>query len=127
MGKAELAGAARALAALGGAASPGAGGRPAVLLKGGHRPGATVRDLLVAGAAERFFEHPRQETTSTHGTGCTLSSAIAARLALGAALEEAVEGAIGYLQGAIAAAYPLGRGHGPVDHLYRLFPRAAGR
>ncbi|HEY7213145.1 MAG TPA: bifunctional hydroxymethylpyrimidine kinase/phosphomethylpyrimidine kinase, partial [Thermoanaerobaculia bacterium] len=59
-------------------------------------------------------------TFSTHGTGCTLSSAIAARLGAGEDLARAVEGAIEYLQGAMAAAYPVGKGngHGPVDHFY---------
>ncbi len=98
---------------------------PAVLLKGGHGEGREVEDLLVTPDGEvRTFAHPRIETTSTHGTGCTLSSAIAARLGRGDDLAEAVEGAIGYLRGAMAAAYPLGSpdGHGPVDHLFRLFP-----
>ncbi|HSL83727.1 MAG TPA: bifunctional hydroxymethylpyrimidine kinase/phosphomethylpyrimidine kinase, partial [Thermoanaerobaculia bacterium] len=97
--------AARALAARG----------PAVLLKGGHGDGEEVVDLLVEpGEAEpRRFRHPRLRTRATHGTGCTLSAAIAARLARGEALAEAVEGAIDYLQGAMAAAYPLGAGHGP--------------
>ena len=68
----------------------------------------------------RSVGHPRLHTTSTHGTGCTLSSAIAARLASGDDLARAVEGAIGYLHGAMAAAFPLGKGngHGPVDHFY---------
>jgi len=96
---------------------------PAVLVKGGHDEGEEVVDLLVTSAVAggvRRFAHPRIETTSTHGTGCTLSSAIAARLAHGYRLPEAVAGAVDYLYGAIAAAYPLGGGHGPVDHLYRL-------
>lgn len=98
---------------------------PAVLLKGGHGEGAEVVDLLVEpGAAPRAFRHRRLLTRATHGTGCTLSSAIAARLARGEALADAVEGAIGYLHGAMEAAYPLGTGHGPVDHLFRLFPES---
>jgi hydroxymethylpyrimidine/phosphomethylpyrimidine kinase len=95
------------------------GGHLAVLLKGGHAPGPEIVDRLQADGQLRHFRHPRQATAATHGTGCTLSSAIAARLALGQSLAVAVEGAIDYLQGAIAAAYPLGGGHGPVDHLYR--------
>jgi hydroxymethylpyrimidine/phosphomethylpyrimidine kinase len=96
---------------------------PAVLAKGGHAPGAEVVDLLVEpDGTVREFRHARQATSSTHGTGCTLSSAIAARLARGESLAPAVEGAIAWLHGAITAAYPLGSGHGPVDHLHELFP-----
>jgi hydroxymethylpyrimidine/phosphomethylpyrimidine kinase len=107
--------AARALAARG----------PAVLAKGGHAEGEEVVDLLVERGGEvHRFVHPRLHTPSTHGTGCTLSSALAARLGAGEELSRAVAGAIDYLSGAIAAAYPLGKGggHGPVDHLYRLWP-----
>ena len=109
---AELRAAAGALAARG----------PAVLLKGGHAEGTEILDLLQlpAGGGVHRFTHPRLATRSTHGTGCTLSAAVAARLAAGDELVEAVEGAIRYLQGALAAAYPLGGGHGPVDHLYAL-------
>lgn len=114
-GEAELSAGARRLAEL-------VGSRGAALLKGGHGGGEEVLDVLVSGGATTCFRHPRHHTTSTHGTGCTLSSAIAARLALGFPLVEAVGGAIDYLQGAIGAAYPLGGGFGPVDHLYRLFP-----
>jgi len=100
---------------------------PAVLVKGGHAEGEEVVDLLTAGGfmkeAQRFV-HPRLHTTSTHGTGCTLSSAIAARLGAGEELPRAVGGAIDYLAGALAAAYPLGAGdgHGPVNHLFELRP-----
>jgi hydroxymethylpyrimidine/phosphomethylpyrimidine kinase len=84
-----------------------------------------VVDLLLTrdGRVHRFA-HPRLRTPSTHGTGCTLSSAIAARLGAGEELPRAVAGAIAYLSGAIAAAYPLGQGdgHGPVDHLFQLGP-----
>ena len=118
-GEAELMELAAALARLG---SPGQD--LAVLLKGGHGTGEAVVDVLYSGGACGLYCHPRQHTRSTHGTGCTLSSAIAARLALGTGLIGAVRGAIEYLQGAIHAAYPLGHGHGPVDHLYQLFPRA---
>jgi hydroxymethylpyrimidine/phosphomethylpyrimidine kinase len=107
--------AARALAARG----------PAVLAKGGHAEGEEVVDLLVErdGRVHRFA-HPRLHTPSTHGTGCTLSSAIAARLGAGEELPRAVAGAIEYLSGAIAAAYPLGSGdgHGPVNHLFAPRP-----
>jgi len=102
--------AAAALAALG----------PAVLAKGGHAVGEEVVDLLIAEGRVQRFVHPRLHTRATHGTGCTLSSAIAARLGAGETLSRAVEGAIDFLQGAMAAAYPLGsgNGHGPVDHFY---------
>lgn len=97
---------------------------PAVLVKGGHGEGETVVDLLWVTAEESHrFEHPRVDTPSTHGTGCTLSSALATRLARGEVLPDAVEGAIGYLAGALRAAYPLGGGHGPVNHLYRMDER----
>jgi hydroxymethylpyrimidine/phosphomethylpyrimidine kinase len=94
---------------------------PAVLVKGGHGGGNRVRDLLLEpGRDELWIEHPRVETRSTHGTGCTLSSAIAARLGAGHPLREAVEGAVAYLQGALTNAFALGHGQGPVNHLYRL-------
>lgn len=92
---------------------------PAVLAKGGHGEGEEVVDLLLVKGESHFFRHPRLATSSTHGTGCTLSSAIAARLGRGEDLPRAVGGAIEYLQGAMKAAYPLGSGHGPVDHLWR--------
>lgn len=89
----------------------------AVLVKGGHGSGEEVVDLLLCDGEARRFRHPRRRTRATHGTGCTLSAAIAARLARGATTPRAVEGAIDYLQRALASAYPLGAGHGPVDHL----------
>lgn len=98
---------------------------PAVLAKGGHGEGNELVDLLVqrVGGATRVVRHvhARLATQATHGTGCTLSSAIAARLGRGEALDEAVAGAIDYLHGAIASAQNLprlGAGHGPVDHFY---------
>ena len=94
-----------------------AGRGPAALIKGGHVAGDEVVDLLVTpdGAVLRFT-HPRIDTKSTHGTGCTLSSAIAARLARGDDLPTAVGGGIDYLQRALRAAVPIGGGHGPVRH-----------
>ena len=93
----------------------------AVVAKGGHAEGEEVVDLLLAEGRVHRFTHPRLHTRATHGTGCTLSSAITARLGAGEELSRAVAGAIDYLQGAMAAAYPLGsgNGHGPVDHFYR--------
>lgn len=100
---------------------------PAVLAKGGHASD-TESGEIVDVVAERGTEthrvvHRRVETASTHGTGCTLSSAIAARLARGDRLPVAVTGAVQYLDGALRAAYPVGAGHGPVDHLYELYPQ----
>ncbi|MEC7946564.1 MAG: bifunctional hydroxymethylpyrimidine kinase/phosphomethylpyrimidine kinase [Myxococcota bacterium] len=91
----------------------------ALLLKGGHDTAAVVEDVLfVAGRSPRIWRHPRIRSRNTHGTGCTLSSAIAARLALGHPLEEAVGGAIPWLAGLIeaSAAHGLGGGHGPLLH-----------
>ena len=96
---------------------------PAVLIKGGHGRGDEVLDLLLDSAGARRFAHPRLDSASTHDTGCTLSSAIAARLASGERLRAAVAGAIDYLHGAIASAYRVGSGHGPVHHLYQVWAR----
>jgi hydroxymethylpyrimidine/phosphomethylpyrimidine kinase len=98
-------------------------GVPAVLLKGGHLDGPVVTDLLAteAGVVEAF-ESPRIATRHTHGTGCTLASAIAAGLAQGLALREAVVRARAYVHAAIAAAPGYGGGHGPLDHAVTLDP-----
>ena len=97
-------------------------GADAVLLKGGHFAGDTVRDYLVDESGETVFENPRIETAHTHGTGCTLASAIAAGLARGMALADAVARAEAYLHEAILRAPGLGGGHGPVDHLHTVKP-----
>jgi hydroxymethylpyrimidine/phosphomethylpyrimidine kinase len=91
-------------------------GAEAVLVTGGHRTEAVLVDLLVTPAGARWFEHPRVATTSTHGTGCTLSAAITAGLALGRPLETAVSDGIDYVQRALRAAPGLGGGHGPLNH-----------
>jgi hydroxymethylpyrimidine kinase/phosphomethylpyrimidine kinase len=91
-------------------------GAGAALVKGGHLAGDEITDLLVTPGGTRAFRRPRIATTSTHGTGCTLSAAITAGLALGRDLETAVEGALDYVHRAIAAAPPLGGGHGPLNH-----------
>lgn len=91
-----------------------------VLLKGGHLRGEVLRDVLVWEQGERVFEDPRIQTSNTHGTGCTLASAIATGIAAGASLEHAVEQGRAYLRGALQAARPLGRGHGPVWHGHTL-------
>lgn len=110
--------AARQLARRTGADGAPAEGGPAVLLKGGHGEGPEVEDVLLTGEEVYRFLHPRIETRATHGTGCTLSSAIAAGLGAGVPLARAVEEGIDYLQAAIRGAVPLGGGHGPVDHLH---------
>jgi hydroxymethylpyrimidine/phosphomethylpyrimidine kinase len=100
-------------------------GAQAVLLKGGHLPGETVSDLLVTQAAQaHWMRAPRIPTPNTHGTGCTLSSAIASQLALGLPLEEAVELARKYVRGALqaGAAVRTGAGSGPLDHGYAPQP-----
>jgi hydroxymethylpyrimidine/phosphomethylpyrimidine kinase len=91
-----------------------------VLVKGGHLSGDTVPDVFVTREGIRLWESPRIETRHTHGTGCTLASAIAAGLAQGMAVEIAVERARAYVQRAIAGAPGLGRGHGPLDHAHPL-------
>jgi hydroxymethylpyrimidine/phosphomethylpyrimidine kinase len=95
-------------------------GCAAVLLKGGHLPGDTVYDVLATAGGRRVWESPRIDSRHTHGTGCTLASAIAAGLAQGMAIEPAVERARAYVQRAIASAPGLGRGHGPLDHAHPL-------
>ncbi len=91
-------------------------GAGAALVKGGHLTGAEITDLLVTPGGTRAFRRPRIVTTSTHGTGCTLSAAITAGLALGRELEVAVEEGLDFVHRAIAAAPALGGGHGPLNH-----------
>ena len=93
--------------------------RCAVLLKGGHSVG-DANDLLYAQGEFRWFEGRRIENPNTHGTGCTLSSAIASNLALGYPLEEAVEKAKAYLSAALSAMLNLGQGPGPLNHGFDL-------
>ena len=92
-------------------------GAGAALVKGGHLTGPTLTDVLVTADGVRRFSRPRIDTTSTHGTGCTLSAAITAGLASGRSLELAVEDALDYLTRALQSAPGLGGGHGPVNHL----------
>lgn len=87
----------------------------AVLLKGGHQLN-DANDLLYAEGKSRWFYGRRIDNPNTHGTGCTLSSAIASNLAKGYGLEEAVERAKEYISGALAAMLDLGAGSGPMDH-----------
>ncbi len=95
-------------------------GCEAVLIKGGHAGGAQSIDYLFAKGSVERFSAPRIDTNNTHGTGCTLASAIAAGLARGLALSHAVRGAKDYVTAAIAAADRLavGRGNGPLHHFH---------
>lgn len=97
-------------------------GARVVVVKGGHGEGSVLRDLVWDGAAFHVLEGARLETRSTHGTGCTLSAAIAAWLARGIAPVEAVARARKFIEGALAAARPLGKGHGPTHHMYAYYP-----
>jgi hydroxymethylpyrimidine/phosphomethylpyrimidine kinase len=109
-------------------------GASAVLVKGGHAApadeptdeGDEVVDVLWDGERVHRFARPRVETSSDHGTGCTLSSAIAALLAAGRPLVEAVSEAGDFLHGALRHAFVLGAGRGPVDHLWRQHARFRG-
>ncbi len=92
-------------------------GARAALVKGGHLQGNALVDVLFDGRELTRFEHPRIVTGNTHGTGCTLSAAIAARLALGDSLGKAVDAALTFVRRAIEHAPGLGHGHGPLDHL----------
>src|SRR5207245_4290461 len=98
-------------------------GAQAALVKGGHLPGDEVVDVLVRDGAVRRFARPRLDTTSTHGTGCTLSAAIAAGLAHGRPLEQAVADGLDFVARALAAAPGLGKGHGPLNHFVPAPPR----
>ena len=115
-GEADMAEAARRILAL---------GPKAVLVKGGHLEGETLVDLLVDGEEVRRFTGPRIASRNTHGTGCTLASAIATGLAQGMALADAVARARAYVTEAIRTAPGLGAGHGPLDHAHPL-KRCAG-
>ena len=97
-------------------------GVPAVLLKGGHMEGDTVIDLLATEAGIEEFSSARIATRHTHGTGCTLASAIAAGLAQGMALRDAVARGRIYVHAAIASAPGLGAGHGPINHAVTMDP-----
>jgi hydroxymethylpyrimidine/phosphomethylpyrimidine kinase len=95
-------------------------GAGAVLVKGGHLGGASSDDLLATPAGETWLREPRLDTQDTHGTGCVLSSAIAAHLALGASLEAAVRRGKAFVTEAIRHAVAIGHGIGPVDPGWRL-------
>ncbi|MDR2185965.1 MAG: bifunctional hydroxymethylpyrimidine kinase/phosphomethylpyrimidine kinase [Treponema sp.] len=112
--------AAEKIAALGGSRGP-----RHILIKGGHRLGTSAEDLFYSGGRVVRLPAGRIETRHTHGTGCTLSSAIACRLALGDSPEAAVRAAKDYITQAIKDCYALGGGNGPVGHLAGLYRRAA--
>lgn len=98
-------------------------GAKAVLIKGGHFSGDESADLLHSKQGSHWFRAPRIETTNTHGTGCSLSSAIASNMAKGEALADAVERAKQWLTAALAASDELdvGKGAGPVHHFHRFW------
>jgi hydroxymethylpyrimidine/phosphomethylpyrimidine kinase len=100
-------------------------GPQAVVLKGGHGKSHRILDLLYTATDDRLkqLETTRIDTRNTHGTGCTLSAAIAAHLAKGHPLADAVLQAKTYIAGALkaGAAYQLGNGHGPVHHFHRYW------
>jgi hydroxymethylpyrimidine/phosphomethylpyrimidine kinase len=97
-------------------------GAKAALVKGGDLDGDAVTDVLVSTRGMELMERPRIRTKHTHGTGCTLASAIAARMAQGEPLPDAVRKAGDYLHEAIRRAPGFGSGHGPVDHMWVMRP-----
>ena len=97
-------------------------GASAVIIKGGHLPTADIVDLVYDRHMFTEFRHERVFGRHTHGTGCTFASAIAAHLALGRSLLEAVPLAQRYVAGAIRHGPDLGRGHGPMNHFWELVP-----
>jgi len=99
-------------------------GAKMVVVKGGHLGEGGATDVLFDGERYRLLESERIETRSTHGTGCTFSSAIAAYMARGESFFEAVEKAKVYISGAIAHAFPLGKGCGPTHHFFDLYRKA---
>ena len=91
-------------------------GAAAVLLKGGHMPGQTLTDILLDESGFYLFETERVDTLHTHGTGCTIASAIAVGIAQGLALPHAIRRAHMYVAAAIRSAPKYGKGHGPINH-----------
>lgn len=97
-------------------------GAKAVLVKGGHIESNVITDLLATEYDETYFESSRINTESTHGTGCTLASAISSYLAQGMAIKDAVANASEYVHKAIESAKGYGSGHGPLNHNWNLPP-----
>jgi hydroxymethylpyrimidine/phosphomethylpyrimidine kinase len=95
-------------------------GARSVVVKGGHREGPAT-DLFYDGTLFQEFSAPRVDTKNTHGTGCTFASAIAAGLAKGMSVIESVAQAKEYVTEAIRRSFPIGRGHGPLNHFYKLW------
>ncbi len=98
----------------------------AVVIKGGHLAGPEVVDVLLENGAFHEWVGPRIEGPNTHGTGCTFAAAIAAQLAKGAALVEAVPAAKAFVEGAMRHGIPLGKGHRPLNHFWRVPAEAMG-
>ncbi len=98
-------------------------GAHAVLVKGGHLGGETITDVLVDEAGVRRFSAARIESTSTHGTGCTLASAIATGLAQGLPLQDAIVRARDFVREAIRTGLSFGHGTGQLNHLHAIYPR----
>ena len=96
-----------------------AAGARAALVKGGHLERDVIIEVFYDGRTFETWEHPRLNTRHTHGTGCTLSAAITAGLALGRSLRDAVADALEYVRRAIESAPGLGKGHGPLNHLVK--------
>jgi len=96
-------------------------GTASVVVKGGHREGPAT-DLYYDGSSFREFTSPRIETVNTHRTGCTFASAVAAGLAKGLETEDAVGLAKEFVTEAIRHSFPIGQGHGPLHHFYKLWP-----
>ena len=94
-------------------------GSAAVVIKGGHRDGDEIVDLLFDGVQFREYRTQRVPTRNTHGTGCTFASAIAASLALGADLPDATARAQAFVAGALRSGLSIGHGHGPLDHFWK--------
>ena len=95
-------------------------GAKSVVVKGGHREGPAT-DLFFDGSAFHEFTSPRIETVNTHGTGCTFASAVAAGLARGVSILEAVGLAKEFVTEAIRSSFPVGQGHGPLNHFHKLW------
>ncbi len=95
-------------------------GAKAVLVTGGHLTGSVLTDILVSSNGVNYYEGPRFETRNTHGTGCTLASAIACGLAQGIEIEEAISRAHNFVALAISSAPGFGSGHGPLNHSHTV-------
>ena len=93
-------------------------GPAAVIMKGGHLPGSEVVDILFDGETFYEFAGPRVDSRTTHGTGCTFGATVAALLARGQSLVDATQAAKTYVAGAIRHGFPIGRGQGPLNHLW---------